>query len=90
MIANFIQLLPNYFEPAKLILRFIPNYVFFVYKMLKAGVPDTLPKSVQFIFDAFGQQFDPAIGQIPNRASDFESVRDRFDAVTEPNALHGA
>ena len=61
-----------------------------MYKMLKAGVPDTLAESVQFIFDAFGEQFDPAIGQIPNRASDFESVRDRFDAVTEPNALHGA
>ena len=89
MIANFM-LLSNYFEPAKFILRFIPNDVFFMYKMLKAGVPDTLAESVQFIFDAFGEQFDPAIGQISNRASDFESVRDRFDAITEPNALHGA
>jgi hypothetical protein len=89
MIANFM-LLSNYFEPAKFILRFIPNYVFFVYKMLEPGVPDAPAERVQFIFDAFGQQFDPAIGQVSNRASNFESVRDRFDAVTEPNALHGA
>jgi hypothetical protein len=89
MIANFM-LLSNYFEPAKFILRFIPNDIFFVYKMLKARVPDAPAESVQFIFDAFSQQFDPAIGQIPNRASNFESVCDRLDAITEPNALHGA
>jgi hypothetical protein len=69
-------LLSNYFEPAKFILRIIPNYVFFLYKMLKAGVTDTLPKSFQFVFDAFGEQFDPAIGEIPDRARDFESVCD--------------
>jgi len=57
--------------------------------MLETRVPYTFPKSFQFIFNAFGKQFDPAIDQIPDRAGDFEPVCDRLDAVTEPNALHG-
>jgi hypothetical protein len=64
------------FKPAKFILRFIPIYVFFFDKMIETGVPDTLPESVQFIFNAFSEQFDPAIGQVPNRAGDLESVGD--------------
>jgi hypothetical protein len=84
------MLLSNYFKPAKFIFRFIPIYVFFVYKMIDARVADALPERVQLIFRAFGKQFDPAISQISDRASNFESVRDRLDAITEPNALHGA
>jgi len=71
-----MQRLSDYFKPAKIILRFIPIYIFFLYKMFETRIPDTLPERFQLIFNAFREYFDPAIGQIPHRASDFEPVGD--------------
>src|SRR4051812_6111267 len=90
MIANFMQLLSYDFKPAKFIFWFSPTQIFFLYKMLKTGIPNALTKSFQFIFAAFGEQFDPTVGQIPHRTGNFVSVGDRLHTISKADTLHCA
>src|SRR5271165_4264714 len=82
--------LPYDFEPAKLILRIAPTHVFLLYKMSQPGFPDGLAKPVQLVLYAFGRQFDPAVGQVPNRARDLKTGCDGFHCITKTNTLHTA
>src|SRR5207249_89830 len=90
MMANFMALLCRYFKPAKLARCFTPTHVFFPNKMLQTRLANRQPKRFQFVLVAFGHQFDPAIGQVANRAGDLETAGDRLSRVTKPNALHSA
>src|ERR1051325_3860177 len=90
MIANFMQLLSYDFKPAKFIFCFSPTDVFFLYKMLKTGIPDALTKGFQFIFAAFGEQLDPAIRQIPHRTGNFVSIGRRLHTIPKADTLHCA
>src|SRR2546423_8749430 len=87
MMANFMSL-PYNFKPAKFIFCVAPANVFVLNKMVHARLPNRLLKGLQFIAAAFGEQFYPAIGQIPHCAGQLESTGNRSDRIAKPDALH--
>lgn len=67
-----------------------PRYPFIANKSSKTGIPDCGAKGFQFFADAFGNQFHPAIVQIPHGPGHFKPGGRRFRVVTKPYALHAA
>ena len=51
---------------------------------------DRFAKLFQFLARPFRDQFHTAISQIPHRSRDLEPLRDGFDRITEPDALHAS
>lgn len=49
---------------------------------------DRLAERFQFLFLAFGGQFDPSVGKIPNGTGDFITGGQRPDRVTKAYTLH--
>ena len=78
------------FKSMKFIFRNAPIYMFVPNKSSKTCVPDGGVESLQFRARALGDQFDAAVRQIADNASDFKSGGHGFGGVTEPDALHAA
>src|SRR5208283_3886839 len=90
MIANFIQLLPYNFKPAKVTPGFSPGNIFVPNKMIQARLADCPAKGFQLVAGAFRGQFHSPAGQVTHRAGHVEAGGDRFRGVPEPDALHVA
>jgi hypothetical protein len=80
--------LPYNFKSAKPTSGFVPGDLFIPNKMVQTRLANRLPKRFQFFPGPFRNQFDPATGQIADRANHVETVGDRFHGVTESDALH--
>jgi len=80
--------LANNFKTAKLIFSFAPVYFFMSDKAAQLGFLHALAKGFQFVPRSFGDQFHAAISQIFYCARHFESTRNLFHCVTEPDTLH--
>jgi hypothetical protein len=92
-VGNYSKLhvpLPYYFEPAKLILRIAPTRVFILDEMPKPRFPNSLTKSFQFVFCAFGNHFDSTIGQVPHNAHEVKPGGDGFHSIAKTDTLHVA
>src|SRR5512143_335102 len=90
IIANFIQLLPYNFKPAKLSPGLGPGNLFLPNKMVQPRLADRPTKGFQFIPHSLGSQLDCAVRQIADGARHLEASRDRLDAVTKTDTLHTA
>lgn len=76
------------FKPAKFAHRIAPLNCFITNKVTQPFLSYGLPKGLQFFFRAFGDQLDPAIRQVTDRACHLKTGGNRLHSITKSDALH--
>ena len=78
------------YKTTKLIFRVSPASLLLANEAAHFRIANCLEKSVQFLFEPLGEEFNAAIGQITHRADHFKPRGDSFYGVTKPDALNAA